>query len=539
MKTDHFQDSNQTIIKKLIEKFILNHQIFTLESVYLALTDIVNRDPIIDDVLGTDGYHEFKKIVKLTLKVSKSSVLNLSELTQINNLLQNISLRQFFYVNNGTISHISLNTLIKIFDLIELTEKEVIKEFYKKLDPNKLIDVVNDVFRPLETNIKSQLPMCVIVPSFNNENTLNKTFESIYTQNYHNYRLIFVDDRSDDNSLNLVKKLSNQYNKNNQSLIFRQYVRQRQGAGRFIGYHCAFDDEIIVLLDGDDYFYDSQTLETVNSAYQNSAVATSYGSYIDLYGSKLIQTRIKGSEKFSDHVIKNKLYRYHRFISTHLRTAYAYLFKNIKLRDLLYSDNKFYKIMTDFAESIPLLEMATSDINPSSESIKVITKPIYVYNFDNSVKFNTSYAKRNDKGNEFYHDYRKQSAQLIRDLPKYSYSLKNGFENDQQNPDEMFNHVLSLMDYGVDFLVIDTGKIIDKLSVLSDPIYLSAELMNTNLNHKIFNKQIKQLKLVGFSIDNNDIEKIITEIEKTNIVIKRDTQINKEKYYIIGCLNVT
>ena len=51
----------------------------------------------------------------------------------------------------------------------------------------------------------------VITASYNCENTIQETIESVISQTYKDWELIIVDDGSKDNSVNIIKKYCNEY----------------------------------------------------------------------------------------------------------------------------------------------------------------------------------------------------------------------------------------------------------------------------------------------------------------------------------------
>ena len=56
--------------------------------------------------------------------------------------------------------------------------------------------------------MRASKQLCVIVTSYNNgENKLyEKNVKSIMRQNYNNYKVIYIDDASTDNTMNIVKR---------------------------------------------------------------------------------------------------------------------------------------------------------------------------------------------------------------------------------------------------------------------------------------------------------------------------------------------
>ena len=46
----------------------------------------------------------------------------------------------------------------------------------------------------------------VVIPTYNGENVVAKSIESVLKQDYHNIRVIVIDDGSDDTTLKVLKK---------------------------------------------------------------------------------------------------------------------------------------------------------------------------------------------------------------------------------------------------------------------------------------------------------------------------------------------
>ncbi len=77
-----------------------------------------------------------------------------------------------------------------------------------------------------------------------------------------------------------------------------------------------------------------------------------------------------------DEIIKTNSFRKYNWVTSHLKTFYAGLFKRIKLYDLQY-DGKFFSMANDVAMMMPMLEMARNG------HIKFISDILYVYNHHN------------------------------------------------------------------------------------------------------------------------------------------------------------
>jgi teichuronic acid biosynthesis glycosyltransferase TuaG len=51
----------------------------------------------------------------------------------------------------------------------------------------------------------------IVLPVYNSENFILKTIDSILNQKFKNWRLMIVDDKSHDNTLNIIKKNYSMY----------------------------------------------------------------------------------------------------------------------------------------------------------------------------------------------------------------------------------------------------------------------------------------------------------------------------------------
>jgi len=119
----------------------------------------------------------------------------------------------------------------------------------------------------------------IIVPSFNNEEWVETNLASILNQTYENYRVIYIDDASTDKTYstvcNIVGDLSNW-----------KVVRNEENKGAAYNYieyiKTLFpdDNEILVHLDGDDWFYDEHVLENLNKFYNEKDCWMTYGDFV-------------------------------------------------------------------------------------------------------------------------------------------------------------------------------------------------------------------------------------------------------------------
>ncbi len=368
---------------------------------------------IYSKILMINGLNEmnFNDMLKSNYKYS---VRMLSDKINIINeylLKYKISLRHILYISNGLYMSINKSHLINILnvhiddtlicsniiEIVNLCDKDIINIYY---------DFLN--------YFEKGNAFCFVIPSYNNRLVYTKNLDSVFGQNYSHFRVVYIDDDSDLNEIDLVHEYINQTNNKNRTILLSQYKRQRQCAGRYIGYHMAFDDEIIVMLDGDDWLYGSSVLTTLNEFYTEHKLMISYGSYYDFFGNKILKLSQYGvaHHDFPSEIISTKGYRKYKFITGHLRTGYAKLFKAIKLKDLLYVDGTFLHLGTDYAEMMPALEMADT----RHRNIKL---PLCIYNKDNSYQYTTSYGRMNQIECSNYKMYRIEVGKILQNKLPY------------------------------------------------------------------------------------------------------------------------
>ena len=98
-----------------------------------------------------------------------------------------------------------------------------------------------------------------IIPSYNNIDWYRDNIKSVVGQTYQNWRVIYVDDCSTDGTLERVKQLVRtthpQYFK--RFTFIQNSQRRFQSYSRYIAYQTCDDDEICILLDGDDWLADT------------------------------------------------------------------------------------------------------------------------------------------------------------------------------------------------------------------------------------------------------------------------------------------
>lgn len=213
----------------------------------------------------------------------------------------------------------------------------------------------------------------VIILSYNNRRWYKRNLSSVLSQDYKNFRIVYVDDCSSDGTGALVEQFVSDSASRNVINLIHNPVRLGALENLFYSIHRCLDDEIAVVLDGDDWFAHNQVLRTLNEVYTETDCWMSYGQYQSWPDNSIgLSTEIPGD------IINNNSFRENRWCSSHLRSFYVWLFKLIRREDLLGPNGSFYQMAGDQAIMFPMLEM-------SGLRAKYISEVLYIYNAANPI----------------------------------------------------------------------------------------------------------------------------------------------------------
>lgn len=218
-------------------------------------------------------------------------------------------------------------------------------------------------------------PLVVIIPSYKNERWVEQNLSSVFKQKYTNYRVIYIDDCSPDQTYERAKQITSTHKQDHRTTIIHNSARQGAMANWYNAIHSCANEEIVVQLDGDDWLAHDYVLSYINCIYANPNIWLTYGQFQEFPSGRIGHLY---SKHFPKGVIqKNSMRLYKNLPMSHLRTCYAWLFKLINVQDLMY-EGKFYTMCADKALLAPMIEMA-------SHHYACISEILYVYNNSNPI----------------------------------------------------------------------------------------------------------------------------------------------------------
>lgn len=213
-----------------------------------------------------------------------------------------------------------------------------------------------------------------ITASYNNATWYERSLCSVFDQDYTDWSMIYIDDCSTDGTGELVDAYIEERGMTDKVYVMHNTERMGHCYNQFHVIRSCPDDAIIVILDGDDWLMHNGVLTMLNEVYQDEVWIT-YGQFW------YFKRNVKGcSRQIPDEIIeKNAIRKHPSWITSHMRTFYAGLYKKIKPEDFMY-EGDFLPMSVDAAAMFPMIEMA-------GWHSRFISEIIYMYNDSNTQSF--------------------------------------------------------------------------------------------------------------------------------------------------------
>lgn len=193
---------------------------------------------------------------------------------------------------------------------------------------------------------------------------IEKCVNSIVKQSFKDFKVFMIDDVSSDDTKNKLLNATSGDERFN--LIFNTEKKGKlRNMDELIMNEELFDDEdIIIELDGDDWFFNEKVLEKINNEYEtNKKLWLTNGSFI------YSDNRFGFSSKVNPNTIRKDVFTF-----SHLRTWKCHLWRNIDEDSFMDEEGNYFMSAPDVAYSLPLVELA------GEKHYKFIPDILYVYN---------------------------------------------------------------------------------------------------------------------------------------------------------------
>ena len=201
-----------------------------------------------------------------------------------------------YYIYNYKIIDESFNININNFNFIfssefmnkMFTNNHILKNLinynirsFDKKNINKLLDLeillernlidIDLIYKPIffdfndYINIDNDYNFRFVISSYNNENNIYNNLMSIIYQNNKNWKIIYTNDASTDKTSFLFKKISLEYNLKDKIKKIENVKNKKQSYCKYNSYKYCDNDEIVIILDGDDWLSRNDVLSLLTN----------------------------------------------------------------------------------------------------------------------------------------------------------------------------------------------------------------------------------------------------------------------------------
>ena len=211
----------------------------------------------------------------------------------------------------------------------------------------------------------------LILPLWNVEQWIVHSIGMLKQQTHRNFQCILVDDTSTDRSVEFIRQ---SIGSDSRFILHKNIVRSYALQNVYNGIKLLQPDkeDVIVIVDGDDWLATNKTLETVAKTYKDNDCWLTYGSYTEYPSGN----RGVFCQQLPQDAINTNNIRKIVFMTSHLRTFKFWLWDLIDEKDFLDNNGQFYKMACDVCAMMPMVEMC-------GNRSKFIKDVLYTYNLSN------------------------------------------------------------------------------------------------------------------------------------------------------------
>ena len=238
----------------------------------------------------------------------------------------------------------------------------------------------------------------VVVSAFwNATNYIEKCVESVKNQNFTDFVMYLIDDMSTDDTVEKIQSLVGDDSRFNLIINTEKKYKLKNFDDLIMNEELIDDEDVIVELDGDDWFFDENVLSKVYNKYSNNnQLWMTNGSFIYSNGMLGFSSKVNPSTVRKD-----------TFMLSHLRTWKSHLWRSIEEHSFIGPDGEYFRSAPDVAYSFPMVEMS------GEKHYDYISDIMYVYNAESP--YNEHKPNSSDGGLQS----QSQNANYIRTMKPY------------------------------------------------------------------------------------------------------------------------
>ena len=188
--------------------------------------------------------------------------------------------------------------------------------------------------------------------------TYKLMLESVFKQEYNNYKIVYVDDGSPFEVQSRIKAYAAEHKDKNLTILFKQ-KHDYALKNRVDSIYFCDQDDIVIDVDSHDFLVGRQVLKLVNALYHRKP--ETWVLYLNNFSFQGIKPKVSSITlgTLPHSVFEANSYRHSNlWVTTELRTFRKKLFMKIDPDDFIDKNNKFYEAKSDAFTMFPLIELA-------------------------------------------------------------------------------------------------------------------------------------------------------------------------------------
>jgi glycosyltransferase involved in cell wall biosynthesis len=232
----------------------------------------------------------------------------------------------------------------------------------------------------------------ILIGSYNNEQWAAQNIESVLSQTYPNFKIIYYNAVSTDKTGEIVSE----YAKKDQRIVYFTSPKRQLKTWFFeqtVEQGWILDNDIVCILDGDDFLASEEVLNYLNEVYNKISCWMTYGGMIVWNGGESTQEAFPQNSLPPPEVFEKKLYRQDLWRYSHMRTCRGFLWNRMRKEDYRNKHDGKYLSMCDLPTVYSFLEMC-----PSNKIFRV-PETIYIWNNSNESRGLVEVKENNNVGN--------------------------------------------------------------------------------------------------------------------------------------------
>jgi len=205
-----------------------------------------------------------------------------------------------------------------------------------------------------------------LTPAFNCEKDIKRTLYSMISQSYENWRAVFIDDVSDDNTGQVIKDIAKSLSISDRVEVVRREEKFGETKNTLTEIDRIEDNEVVCRLDGGDWLTENDTLYYLDDIYRKHNPGIVWTKHRWAYTTR----NISGPVDPNISIYKQP------WATSHLKTFRASKLKRVPKENFLDENGNWIMIACDQTVFLPMIHMCIQNREP------IVHLPVVCYHYN-------------------------------------------------------------------------------------------------------------------------------------------------------------